>query len=234
MENNESDIVLYDSSNNPKKEAAKVDGFVESKNYYVGTGYIADMLGISRDLIRNHINEFKDYFDVQYSKPGKGGHIRFPSDSIELLENIIQMRKTKSVEQVKEILDDPAASQMFKNGMSSDKQLAALLAENNKQLFEAFSRLLDQKFENQNLLIEDRNSLIRQNEQLISEIKELKEQNEKLISDQESSVSKMLSLEGKNEELLSSSQETKEMVRDMLTKMEDSSKKKGFFSFFKK
>lgn len=223
---NEKPIVFSESESFDPEEIS-----VEGKGYFVSTGELAAYLKTSRDMVRNHIRDFEDYFDVSYTKEGKGGHIRFPSSQIELLEMIIRLRKTKSVEEVKEILDDPEMPYLFQKGERTEKQLGVMLAENNKYLVslmeQLFSKTLDEKL---SPLLASKDEALADKQKDLERVMQLNEelakQNEELRATVEKSSSQL-------KEMNESNQRREQQLNDILEKLPNN-QKRGLFSFFKK
>lgn len=204
---------------------------IEGEGFYVSTGELASKLNMNRDLVRNHIRDFEEFFDVAYTKEGKGGHIRFPSSQIDLLETIIMLRKTKSVENVKEILRDPGMPFILGKGERAEKHLGLLLAENNKRMVEALDqavrKAIDEKVTS---LIEAKDSITQEQKDALDEVleqnKELAQQNREMHDVLERSAQQL-------QEVQESNQQLREQMQELLEKASDE-KKRGFFSFFKK
>ena len=204
---------------------------IEGDGFYISTGELASRLNVSRDMVRNHIRDFEDYFDVAYTKEGKGGHIRFPSSQIELLEMIIRLRKTKSVEEVREILDDPEMPYLFNNGERVEKQFGLLLSENNKRMAALLEQAVSKAFDDKiSRLIESKDNMLDDKQQVLDEVMELNKklvcQNQELQGTIESSAKRLKEMQEENQQL-------KEKMDMILEKLPDS-QKRGLFSFFKK
>lgn len=204
---------------------------IEGDGFYISTGELASRLNVSRDMVRNHIRDFEDYFDVAYTKEGKGGHIRFPSSQIELLEMIIRLRKTKSVEEVREILNDPEMPYLFNNGERVEKQFGLLLSENNKRMAALLEQAVSKAFDDKiSRLIESKDNMLDDKQQVLDEVMELNKklvcQNQELQGTIESSAKHLKEMQEENQQL-------KEKMDMILEKLPDG-QKRGLFSFFKK
>ncbi len=207
---------------------------VEGENVMYGTGKLAEMLGISRDMVRCHIQEFEDYFDVNYTKEGKGGHIRFPSEQFERLDMVVNLRKTKSVEEVKEILDNPQMANLFIQGGNSEQRIALLLTENSKFILESVKKMLDDGLERRTAaLLEDKKELTKRNELLDQHLNEIKETNERLCEENEALREAVKKDADRIVQLQESNQRMEGLLKDVLDRLPEN-QKKGFFSLFKK
>mgnify|MGYP004462576427 FL=1 len=225
MENEKDLVFSSEDTFDPDSVSIEGDGF------YISTGELASRLNVSRDMVRNHIRDFEDYFDVAYTKEGKGGHIRFPSSQIELLEMIIRLRKTKSVEEVREILDDPEMPYLFNNGERVEKQFGLLLSENNKRMAALLEQAVSKAFDDKiSRLIESKDNMLDDKQQVLDEVMELNKklvcQNQELQGTIESSAKHLKEMQEENQQL-------KEKMDMILEKLPDS-QKRGLFSFFKK
>lgn len=225
MENEKDLVFSSEDTFDPDSVSIEGDGF------YISTGELASRLNVSRDMVRNHIRDFEDYFDVAYTKEGKGGHIRFPSSQIELLEMIIRLRKTKSVEEVREILNDPEMPYLFNNGERVEKQFGLLLSENNKRMAALLEQAVSKAFDDKiSRLIESKETMLDDKQQVLDEVMELNKklvcQNQELQGTIESSAKHLKEMQEENQQL-------KEKMDMILEKLPDG-QKRGLFSFFKK
>lgn len=225
MENEKELVFSSEDTFDPDSVSIEGDGF------YISTGELASRLNVSRDMVRNHIRDFEDYFDVAYTKEGKGGHIRFPSSQIELLEMIIRLRKTKSVEEVREILNDPEMPYLFSNGERVEKQFGLLLSENNKRMAALLEQAVGKAFDDKiSRLIESKDNMLDDKQQVLDKVMELNKklvyQNQDLQEAVESSAKHLKEMQEENQQL-------KEKMDMILEKLPDN-QKRGLFSFFKK
>lgn len=150
--------------------------YVEEKNIYYSTGKVAELLGISRDMVRIHIKDFEKYLDVTYtSSSAKGKHVRLSSSDVKTLESIVHLRKSKSVEETKHILDDPALSLLHLDEHGVERALALVLTKSNEALVETFSKMMKElQSHSTALLLEQKENSDKEISQLQSELAALK------------------------------------------------------------
>ncbi len=177
---------------------------VDSEDTYYSTGKVSEMLGVSRDMIRNHIKDFEEYLDVTRSNSsGKGSHVRLRASDVELLENIISLRKTRSVEQTKELLNEPSVRAMFLKKQGADVSLKDVILKSNELVIQRLMEALSEHSVKENqLLIEQQDNLIAANAELRDEVSQLKEtllsQNQQL-AEQKAALEKLIELSSKEE-----------------------------------
>lgn len=230
---NENSLVFNKSEPTSSGSFNSDDITIEGEGYFVSTGDLASQLKISRDMVRNYIKEFEDYFDLSYTKEGKGGHIRFPSNQTDLLGTIIRLRKTKSVDEVKEILDNPDMPFLFQNGERVEKQLGVLLAENNKYLAalleKVFTSALEEKMSN---LIGTKDADLESKQKALDEVLQL---NEQLMQQNAELRDSMKESSIQLKEMHESNLRLESQMENLLERFPDpQSQKRGLFSFFKK
>ena len=80
MEETENPLELGKADANPDLESdtfSNDDISIEGKEVYWTTGQVGNALGISSDMARIHINNFAEYFELKFSKPGPAVHRLF-------------------------------------------------------------------------------------------------------------------------------------------------------------
>ena len=225
MEETENPLELGKVDANPDLESdtfSNDDISIEGKEVYWTTGQVGYALGISSDMARIHINNFAEYFELKFSKPGKNGRLYFPSESIDLLKKIVNLRKTKSIDEVKEILDNPDLSGLFGKSQDFEQHLAMMFSKSNQMLMEQLEKIIQQHLKPDNQLLEDNKALIDQNNKL-----------QKKINALQSSYDMLQNTSIKNEQLLQDLTKSNEELKEKIIESLDKPKKKGFFSFFK-
>ena len=157
-------------------------------------------------MARIHINNFAEYFELKFSKPGKNGRLYFPSESIDLLKKIV----------------NPDLSGLFGKSQDFEQHLAMMFSKSNQMLMEQLDKLIQQHLKPDNQLLEDNKSLIDQNNKLQEKINVLQSSYDML---QKTSI--------KNEQLLQDLTKSNEELKEKIIESLEKPKKKGFFSFFK-
>lgn len=151
---------------------------VGSEEYYT-SGKVAEMLGLSRDMVRHYTNEYSEFLSTEKTKDGKGGHLRYKDVDISNLKMILNLLKVYSSHEVKSMMRDPEVKIVLENADNPDARMTKLLIENNKYLLKMFQdymekqldqtrRLEDNKAKEELILIE------KQYEELKSENEEMK------------------------------------------------------------
>lgn len=169
-------------------EATENESFTVGDDIYYGTGKIASLLGENRDKIRIFLNDFADYLNLSYSKSGKGRHVKLCSCDIDLLETIIRLRKTHSIEETKLILNDPVLAMAVRSESSLTESVSAILQKSNELLLLQFKKLLD---ENNEKLLEDQTymqEIQQENRVLRQEMEQLKD----VINEQQLDIKELL------------------------------------------
>ena len=152
----------------------------------------------------------------------EGKEVYWTSESIDLLKKIVNLRKTKSIDEVKEILDNPDLSGLFGKSQDFEQHLAMMFSKSNQMLMEQLDKLIQQHLKPDNQLLEDNKSLIDQNNKLQEKINVLQSSYDML---QKTSI--------KNEQLLQDLTKSNEELKEKIIESLEKPKKKGFFSFFK-
>lgn len=180
------------------------DSYVDGEDVYYTSGQVASMIGISRDLVRYYTNEYEEFLNPDRTK---GGHLRYRGDDIETLRLILSLLKKHSAAETKSILRDKDVKLIYANSGDEEKGMLKILFENNKYLADLIIERLENSvaIKQQELLIEQKEKENIIYEELLDNIKSLKEEN----------------------------QEMKNIILEILNK-EESKRRKGLFGLFKK
>lgn len=185
----ERDLVTLDVNETVVDAVSENGIYVEGDGIRYTTGKIAEMLHANRDIVRRTIHDFEEMLDVDYTKPGRGGHMRLAAKDIERLDNIMRLRKTRSVDEVKRILADPALFGLFDT--RNQESISEMVMANNRYLLAELSKVIARTYkESATPLLEDVDAVTKENlslkeemaEQtaaLKEEISQLKDQSEK-------------------------------------------------------
>lgn len=186
-------IIIKNGINTLPEQPSDEDTLSNEPDYIMGkdvvytTGTVAEILNTTRDKLRYHIKDFEEYLNIEKTKSGKGGHIRLHSNDIELLRTILQLKDSgKSVEQIKQILDDPDLSRMSSDVKKMQAALQSVLIKNNEMFMSALLKILENHETSRDIqlieayesheeeLIKKNNELTEQVSALSNEITELK------------------------------------------------------------
>lgn len=184
------------------------DGQIEDENALYQTGEIGKQLGVSRDLVRLTVNEFKEFFNPVYTKKGKGAHMRLNNKDIELLKTIFYLKKTKTVPEIKALMSDESVKMLIVNGSETEQLFATLLLENNKYLLKSILKEFQP-------ILEDKQKIKQIEETLQEQLDEERLKNRKM--------------EEKLDTLLTSFTEQEKLLQELINQTEQQKQKKGFF-----
>lgn len=195
------------------------EAYVEGDNIYFSTGDVAQRLGISRDMTRNHMKDFEEFLHIVYSRSqGRYAHMRLLSTDMDLLEKIVRLRKNGfSVEHVKQVLQDPdLAGAMHAPTVDISAALSEMFALNNAALLSEMKKLIDSSTKQTQLLLENNEKKDQQIESLTHEVDHLKQ----MLLDQ-------------TIEMRHQSETVDSIQASIQEQLEASAKKKGFWSLFR-
>lgn len=156
-------------------------------------------------LSRDMVRYYTKEFE-EFIKPEKtsGGHLRYSGEDIEVLRLIISLLKKHTPAEIKILMRDNDVKMVYNNVGDEYHGLLKLLLENNKYLADLLAESIGDK------IIKPQMMLLEQNDgrynELVTEISELKKEN----------------------------QELKDILLNLIDKIDDASKKRSFWNRFKK
>lgn len=153
--------------------------YIEGEEIYYTTGKVAQLIGASRDITRNKAKEFEEFLNLSYTE---GNQMKISSKDVELMRNIIYLRKTKTVEEVKELLRKKELSDVYRNQPNVELLMTDALMKNNTILAEIFKNSLYNYIEN---ISEQNSNLEKQNIQMQEELIKLNKNIENLMQQQD-------------------------------------------------
>jgi DNA-binding transcriptional MerR regulator len=191
------------SEKNTDKVIETLDQYVDGENVYYTSGEVAGMVGLTRDMVRYYTNEFSEFINPEKTN---GGHLRYHAEDIELLRLILSLLKKHTPSEIKIILSDKDVKMVYSNVGDEQQGLLKLLLENNKYLASQIAEDLDKRIlESQSFLLEQKQEKLDLHDELIAEMNDIKKEN----------------------------QELKNILLNVLEKMDDKPKRKGFLGLFK-
>lgn len=156
-------------------------------------------------ISRDMVRYYTDEFkEFMNVEKTKGNHLRYKGEDIETLRLILTLLKKHTPAETKAILSDKDVRLVYANTGDEEQGFLKLLMMNNKYLADQLNNLLTQT--SQALMIERKESEDAKYEKLINEMVELKEENKEL----------------------------KNMLYNVLEKLDETNKKKGFLGIFKR
>lgn len=207
---------------------------------YYKIGEVAEMLGVSDQVLRNYCTWFDKRLNIRKTK---GGQRLFQKKDIESLRIIVKLKKERRLtnEQVLQFLDGKNPYETNKEGESSGNAPNMLVEMIRSAVTEAVTKALEENESTTTLLLEDQkknyDQIIEQDKNLISTLeKKLAEQGELITkyAEQQAQTEKLLA------DIAATSQENAQVSKELAEKVQivldtDSKKEKSsFWDFWKK
>ena len=245
----ESDVIIIDESDiddvegapyqrkepGKQKRGAVVDYASVPEDMLFGTEYVAAVLGVSTQAVRNYTNDYEEYLQIRKRPKGQR---RFTHEDIAKLQQLLKVKDENNftTEQMKEYLKNPHKLEL----VPEDKKLEAVLDIIQKNMVENMRTMLAEVMENSTLLLKEKETENQENINLLTE--QMKKQDSAIgemlellkTRDQESEIkseeqiSKLMKMiDEKNdtiEQLLASAKEKDKIIEGL----EKKSKKKFF------
>ena len=147
------------------------------KDMLFGTEYVAQILGLSSQAIRNYCDDFEDFLHIRRKETG---HRQFTQEDINNLRRIIKIKDERNftVKQMKAYLENPTDNAMVPDEVKMEQLLLKVKESVNETVLQLLSEIKEQN----TLALEDKNNAINEASEKISEMtSEIAKQKERII-----------------------------------------------------
>lgn len=147
------------------------------KDMLFGTEYVAQILGLSSQAIRNYCDDFEDFLHIRRKDTG---HRQFTQEDINNLRRIIKIKDERNftVKQMKAYLENPTDNAMVPDEVKMEQLLLKVKESVNETVLQLLSEIKEQN----TLALEDKNKAINEASEKISEMtSEIAKQKERII-----------------------------------------------------
>ena len=147
------------------------------KDMLFGTEYVAQILGLSSQAIRNYCDDFEDFLHIRRKETG---HRQFTQEDINNLRRIIKIKDERNftVKQMKAYLENPTDNAMVPDEVKMEQLLLKVKESVNETVLQLLSEIKEQN----TLALEDKNKAINEASEKISEMtSEIAKQKERII-----------------------------------------------------
>ena len=147
------------------------------KDMLFGTEYVAQILGLSSQAIRNYCDDFEDFLQIRRKETG---HRQFTQEDINNLRRIIKIKDERNftVKQMKAYLENPTDNAMVPDEVKMEQLLLKVKESVNETVLQLLSEIKEQN----TLALEDKNNAINEASEKISEMtSEIAKQKERII-----------------------------------------------------